>query len=971
MGKYDHLTREELIKRLEQAEQYESARLYDRLDGERRIAQALVLMLQNNNNNYEEDIMRIVLERYQADRAFLFKFEWEKGTNSNIFEVYSEGITPEIDHLQNLPNEALGPYLEQFRQGFPLIVNDIEELPDTIYQGPYHLKQVFRNLQLKSAILFPMHIFGELWGYVGMETVRYYQSWNEDDIEWLKAFTNILSIGVSQRFIRTQADHNEQKFSELFQNMPIGYIHHRIIYDDFDQPIDYEFLEANPAFERLTGLKKEECIGKTAKQVSGQLNEELFQKYVEVAKSGIPIQLNYSTPLLNKWFYSALYSPRKDEFISLFYDITEQIKNTEQIRQNEKNLRTIFDNLPIGTITFDENKKYLSANSEACRIFGIANKGKYSNNLNLSPEQEDLLKEDRHLEYDLIYDPASCQVLSEEEDLPETALFVTTKILMYTDSKKRCKGYLLIAADNTKIHRVNRRLAKAEKALTENLVRLSLILETGDIYPWYFDPASGILEISNDFYKFFGIHRDTDKTYTIQKFMERIHPDDLKTFREKFENLQNEAIQRMSVELRLNINKKGFIWCEMTAGVRSKDKEQNFSQWLGFLTIIQKRKDDEAQLVEARKKAEESDKLKSAFLANVSHEIRTPLNAIVGFSELIADADTKEDKNYYLDIVKTNNYLLLNLINDILDLSKIESGRIDLKETVVDVAELCREICHVHQLKAQAGVRVIFDNSCSPFLLLTDRNRLNQLYSNLINNAVKNTTAGSITVGYKLQGKQVEFFVRDTGKGIPKEKQHIIFNRFEKLNSNIQGFGLGLSICKSILEKMNGSISLTSEEGKGSVFRFTLPYKTPIRPEQTLPESDVLPKTLSATATILIAEDIDYNYELLETILGEKYKLVRAQNGIEAINLFSTENPALILIDMQIPELTATETVQIIRELDPELPIIAMAAFAQSSEKDIALESGCNELITKPINKDKIISVIAEYLTENHIKTNQ
>mgnify|MGYP002530197584 CR=1 FL=1 len=236
-----------------------------------------------------------------------------------------------------------------------------------------HMKQVFRNLHLKSAILFPMHILGKLRGYVGMETVRQYRYWNEDDIEWLKSFTNILSIGVSQRLFRKQANHNERKFSELFQNMPVGYVHHRIVYDEFHKPIDYEFLEVNPAFEKLTGLKKEDCIGKTARQVTRQIDENLLSLYVEVATQEKLVQLDY-TSTIKKWFYSVLYSPQKDEFISLFYDITDRIETTQQIKQNEKNLRTIFDNLPVGTISFDQDGKYLSANEEAFRIFGISKK---------------------------------------------------------------------------------------------------------------------------------------------------------------------------------------------------------------------------------------------------------------------------------------------------------------------------------------------------------------------------------------------------------------------------------------------------------------------------------------------------------------------------------------------------------------------------------------------------------------------
>lgn len=963
MGKYDHLSREELINRLEEAELSETLKLQDRLDGERRIAQALVLMLQNYDSNCEEDIMRIVLERYDADRAFLFQFNWAKGTNSNIYEVYAEGITPELQNLQHLPNEALGEQLKLFQQGLPLVVNDIEQLPDSCSHGPKSIKKIFQQLQLKSAILFPMHIFGELWGYVGMETVQKYRYWTADDIEWLRAFTNVLSIGVSQRYIRTKADSNERKFSELFRNMPIGYIRHRIIYDASHQPVDYEFIEANPAFESLTGLKKEDCIGKTARQLSEHLDTELFHVYVDVATQGKLVQLDYPTRLINKWFYSVLYSPRKDEFISLFYDITDRIRTTEKIKQNEKNLRTVFDNLPIGTINFDQDKKYIEANQEAFRIFGISIDGERGNDLTLLPEQEEKLKRDRQLAYDFIYDPVRQQVLSEKEDLPETALFVTTKIIMYTDDEEQCKGYLLIAVDNTKIHRANRQLTKTKKALTENLVRLSLILETGEIYPWYMDPATGLLDINEDFYKAFGVSLDKQKSYSMYDFMKYIHPDDLKIFRENYENLKKGLCHRITTEFRINMNGEGYVWCEMSAGTRKKITDHETTKWLGFLTIIQKRKDNEAELLEALKKAEESDKLKSAFLANVSHEIRTPLNAIVGFSELIAHTDDEEDKKQYLEIVKTNNHLLLNLINDILDLSKIESGRIDLTESMVDISELCRELCHVHQLRTKPGVKVIFAEQTVPLFLYTDRYRLTQIYSNLISNAVKNTDAGSITVGYRQEGEKVVFFVRDTGQGIPPEKQEVIFNRFEKLNSNAQGFGLGLSICKSLLEKMGGNIGLTSKVGEGTEFRFILPYRAP-RPQAAHPESKPLAEAPvnQGRFTILIAEDLDNNYELLKTKLEENYRIIRAKTGIEAVSLFGAEQPSLILMDMKIPELEGLEAMQIIREISPETPVIAMTAFASESEKTEALAAGWNDIVSKPIDIEELEKKIKQFL---------
>ena len=967
MGKYDHLTREELIDRLEKAEQSEAAKLRDRLDGERRIAHALMLMLKNYDTSYEEDIMRIVLERYQADRAFLFKFDWEKGTNRNLYEVNAEGISSEIDNLQNLPNEALVDYLEQFRKGIPLVINDVGQMKPTTYRGTNDLQQTFRKLGLKSAVLFPMRIFGELWGYVGMETVRNYRHWSADDLEWLGAFTDVMSIGVSQRFVRAKANSNERRFTELFAHMPVGYIRHRMICGENNQPIDYEYLEMNPAFEKLTGLRKEDCIGKTARQIGREVDNTMFEVYKKVAYENRQTQVDYFVPMLNRWFYSVLYSPQRGEFISLFYDITERIKVSQQIQINEEKLKTILENLPVGVISFDSSGHFQNTNGQAIKIFPCLQDIHADRALHLSALSRKELEAKGEISFNFIYDARTEQRLLITDHIPEGALYLNTKIIKYTDANGDCTGYLLIAVDNTTLKTANLQLKEAQKTVMENLVRLSLILETGKIYPWYMDLETGALDISEEFYKAFGHRKEDHKNYTIQNFIKQIHPDDAQAFREEFEKLQNGIIKRIKIEIRINILNKGYKWCELNGGVRSRGDGSKITKWLGFLTIIQQRKDNEQQLIEALKKAEESDKLKSAFLANVSHEIRTPLNAIVGFSELIATTDSEEDKNYYLDIVKTNNNLLLNLINDILDLSKIESGRMDLKESPVNIRELCQEICNVQQLRAAPGVDVIFATPDEPLTMQTDRNRLTQLYSNLISNAIKYTSEGSISIGYQRKGQYIEFFVRDTGKGISKDKQAFIFNRFEKLNSNVQGFGLGLAICKSILEKMQGSITLTSEEGKGTEFRFTLPYQrvaaqpTEMRMTQPVEETGPLPDR----PVILVAEDIDCNYELFEAHLKEQYTLVRAVTGIEAVSLFSSENPNLILMDMKMPELDGIEATQIIREVSPTIPIIAVTAFAYDCNKEDALQAGCTDFLTKPVEAEQLRTIVEKYLSRN------
>ena len=395
------------------------------------------------------------------------------------------------------------------------------------------------------------------------------------------------------------------------------------------------------------------------------------------------------------------------------------------------------------------------------------------------------------------------------------------------------------------------------------------------------------------------------------------------------------------------------------------------------------------ELIESKEKAETSDKLKSAFLANMSHEIRTPLNAIVGFSRIISESDNAEERREYYEIVDANNERLLQQINEILDLSKIESGIVEFTYGPVRLHTLCKEIHDAHVFRCPQGVELRFDSPDEALSIHSDKNRIFQVFSNLIGNAFKFTTEGSVSYGYKQEGERVVFYVKDTGLGIEPEKLGRVFQRFAKLNNFAQGTGLGLSICKTIIERLGGEIAVSSEVGTGTTFTFWLPLENVIQDTETgtnshLPgeavgtqPSEVLPakeettekeEDLRATAagtekaTILIAEDTDSNFDLLNAILGRKYHLVRAKDGMEAVTMYDEVNPDLILMDIKMPNLDGLEATRIIRQLSAEVPIIAQSAYAYEHDRNAAEEAGCNDFISKPIAQEKLKEKIKKWL---------
>lgn len=386
-----------------------------------------------------------------------------------------------------------------------------------------------------------------------------------------------------------------------------------------------------------------------------------------------------------------------------------------------------------------------------------------------------------------------------------------------------------------------------------------------------------------------------------------------------------------------------------------------------LLTVsdITKQKKIQEELEKAKRTAELAGEQKTAFLANMSHEIRTPLNAIVGFAGLLPTA-TEEERNSYIEIIKGNTGMLLQLVNDILDMSKIEAGTLEFIYTDVDVNRVMRELEGIFRLRlegADSPVKIHFEPQLPVCFIHTEKNRLSQVISNFLSNALKYTSQGSITLGYELRDNGMYFFVSDTGTGIPADKKDKVFERFTKLDAKRQGTGLGLSISQTIIKKLGGTIGVTSELGKGSTFWFTLPAKPldflPLETKEVIQTTGTSnPAGKGICKTILIAEDMDDNYALYKAYLGKEYNLVRAENGEDAISKFLECNPDVILMDIGMPIVDGYQATDAIRQLESNVPIIAVTAFAYNDDKEKVLSRGFNGFLPKPLEKNALIEML-------------
>ena len=499
----------------------------------------------------------------------------------------------------------------------------------------------------------------------------------------------------------------------------------------------------------------------------------------------------------------------------------EAIRERQALDRSEKLFRNIFANIPAGVEIYDTDGFLVDVNNKNIEIFGIRDKAdvigiNLFENPNLSPQLIEQIRDRDIVDFRLDYEFENVEGYYPSGKRNKINLY--TKISKLYDSKGNFTGYAFINIDNTERMDALNRICDFENFF----LLISDYAKVGYAKSNLLDRKGYAIK---QWYKNMGEDENTPLSDIIGVY-NKMHPDDRKRILDFLYKARLGEVRDFKGEIRILHpgTEDQWNWVRTNVVVNQYQPENGVIELISVNYDITELKETEAKLIDAKEKAETADRLKSAFLANMSHEIRTPLNAIVGFSSLLVQGENPEEREQYMAIVEENNELLLQLISDILDLSKIEAGTFDFVKQELDVNQLCEDMVRTMKLKAKPGVEVVFDHRLPECIIVSDRNRLNQVIANFMNNAIKFTSTGSIRLGYgQAETNLLRFYVADTGIGIIQEKQAEIFDRFVKLNSFVHGTGLGLSISKSIVEQLGGTIGVESESGKGACFWFTLP----------------------------------------------------------------------------------------------------------------------------------------------------
>ncbi|MDL2265682.1 PAS domain-containing protein [Parabacteroides sp. OttesenSCG-928-G07] len=776
------------------------------------ISKSLYTFTQSENlDDMVNHILASLVTHYSAERAYIFEYNWKDMNQSCTYEAVSRPGLEEIQNLQEVFFEPDTWWNQQILTQHPIILNTLDDLPEwDVVDRDFLAAQ-----DIKSLMVVPfVKQDNTIWGYAGIDIVDKQRDWTEEDFQWFSSLMNIINICFELAKSKVQIQNDKDYLQKLLTHMPIGFIPSRIIYEN-DVPVDFVYTGSNKEIERITGLTTEQIVGVKGSESSFFRDLPLL---VEVVNTDKHIEIDLPMPHVGKHCRAIKFSLQKDEVISLVLDVTETHNAHKALEEREKLLRTIYDNLPVGLELYSKEGILNHTNDKALEILGLeeASSPDSFNVFDIPFIPTDVkrkIKRGEKVDFNLHYDPNKLKP-DLGEDLPHRALQnLTIKIVPIFGDQQEILNYLFIIINNTETTNAYLKIQEFEEyfSLIANLAKVGyfkLNLSTHEgfgLSQWYTNLGKSL---------------DTVMADDLEDIYSNVHPDDFKVVKDFYAKAAAGEAENFEQEIRVLGENDKIKWLRCTLIAKREPTSDNI-ELIGVSYDITELK----EMILAKDKAEALDRLKSAFLANMSHEIRTPLNSIIGFSDLLAETDDEDERKEFIAIIQRNNELLLKLVSDILDLSKIESGTFDFVRKEINTKTISEEVMQTFRNRElPEGVELIFDDSQPEEIMYADPGRVKQVLMNFITNSLKFTQKGHVKLGYKsLPEDHILFYVEDTGVGISPENIDKIFDRFVKLDSFAQGTGLGLSICKSLIEEMEGEIGVDSEAGKGSRFWFTLP----------------------------------------------------------------------------------------------------------------------------------------------------
>ncbi len=783
---------------------------------------------------------------------------------------------------------------------------------------------------------------------------------------------------------------NEEKFRNLYSNSPFGIMICKLLRDSEGNIIDFIHVEGNPSIETQTGFKLNDLLGKKSSEIVGdEIAKDLTKKYGDVVTKNQPISFEQYFDIYNRTLNVNAFAFYGDFFIINFIDISKRKKVENELKaakekaeQNKAKLDSALDSMSDAIFISDEKGHFIDFNEAFATFHKFNNKAECAKTL---------------IEYPLflnVYD-LSGEILPVEMWVVSRALRgekgtneIYTLELKDTGEKwmgsynyapirnniGEIVGSVVSARDVTEKIKIEEELVKAKERAEASEARLLDSQAAAKLGSWQTDLSDLKVYWTNEIFNIFEIDPKTFQP-THQAFLEFVHPEDRQSVDDAFVNSLN-TDEYNSVKHRI-ITAKGTTKFVEERWRSIKNEQGDPIIAIGTCLDITEQKKAEDELIIAKEKAEESDRLKSAFLANMSHEIRTPMNGILGFTDLLKEANlTGDERQKYIDVIEKSGDRMLNTINDIIDFSRIESGEVVAHFKPTNINTQLEALYDFFKPEAEKkNIKLCLepgldDNSAN---ILTDPEKFDAIFTNLIKNALKFTPKGFIEFGYTLKGEIVHFYVKDSGLGIDSYKREKIFERFIQEDDSHtrvqQGSGLGLSIVKAYVELLEGKIWVESVKEEGSIFHFTIPYQT-IKEGSSTKVTDgrnTMDKKNSYTnKTVLIVEDDETSYEYLEAVIKNfgVDNIILARNGKEAVKQ-CIENPNidLVLMDINMPLMNGYEATRAIKAIRSDLSVIAQTAYTLSGDQEKSIEAGCDDYITKPVKKEELLDKMEKFLS--------